>query len=110
MLILAGISAAFSAVFVGADPAKVALSVYEVTGASPSLLLSPVLMKPVVGGSYSGKFTPDGGKSYVVVMAVYTSGAFSALDTDYDPQVAAVNAEYLSHPVQSAVGVVNCED
>jgi len=105
MLVPAGVPANFSVVFTGATPANVAFSVYE----EDVLLLSPVQMTKVVGNVYTCSFTPEAGKLYTVLMAVYTSAAFSAFNTDYAQQCQAVSAMYLNQPVNSVVGVVSCE-
>lgn len=106
MLIPAGIAVPFSAVFVGANPARVAMSVYDDSGSSPSLLLAPFLMNHTVGDVYSAKFTPVTNKSYVIVMAVYTDGTFTTVDGAFPAQSAGANAQYISVPLQSMVGRV----
>lgn len=106
MLVPAGIAVPFSAVFVGATPARVAMSVYDDSGASPSLLLAPFLMNHTVGNVYSAKFTPVTNKSYIIVMAVYTDGTFTTVDGAFPAQSVAASAQYISVPVQTLVGQV----
>lgn len=61
----------------------VAMSVYDDSGGSPSLIQGPSAMTNVVGGTYRGKFTPAADKQYVVFKAVYTDGTFTTLHPDY---------------------------
>lgn len=110
MLLPAGISANFTAVFNAPTAAFVALSVYDDSGDAPVLLLSPVQMKQVKDNVFSGKFTPAAGKLYVVFMAVYTDATFGTLDPAFKTaeQSVPVTGQYLTPPVQSVVGVVAC--
>lgn len=110
MILPAGIPVNVSACFDGATAANVAMSVYDDSGTSPSLLSGPTLMTPVVGNAYRAKFTPVGGKLYVIFMGVYTSGAFSSLDPAFSAQQQslAVQAQYTTPPVQDVIGVVDC--
>jgi len=109
MVAQAGLPVNFSAVFPSANPNFVAMSVYDDTGATPVLLLSPVKMNNVHNSVFSQKFTPANGKLYVVFMAVYTDGTFGTLDGAFNPQSATVEGQYLNPPVQRIVGVVNCQ-
>ena len=61
----------------------VAMSVYDTTGVSPVLVQGPAAMTVIVANTYIGKFTPEVGKSYLIFKAVYTSGAFTTLSSDY---------------------------
>lgn len=110
MLVPAGVSNTFSAVFPGAVPARVALSVYDDSGESPVLVQDPTLMAEVLNPVYRGKFTPASGIPYIVLMAVYETGAFEDLDTDFTPVTVDLIAEYLTPPVQNVVGIVGCND
>lgn len=110
MLLPAGIPANFTAIFNNPTPAFVALSVYDDTGLTPVLLLSPTAMNQVTSNAYSGKFTPAAGKLYVVFMAVYTDATFTTLDNSFKTaeQAVPVVAQYLTPPVQNVVGLVDC--
>lgn len=110
MLVPAGIPVNFTAVFNAPTPSRVALSVYDDTGLTPVLLLSPVQMNQVSDNVYSGKFTPQAGKLYVVFMAVYTDATFTVLDNSFKTaeQAFSVVAQYLNPAVQSIVGTVEC--
>lgn len=107
MLLPAGVPLSFTAVF-DSPSLFVALSVYDDSGASPVLAQAPAAMAVVVGNVYRGKYTAAPGKSYIVVMAVYTSGAFTTLDPAYAQQAVGVNAQYLTPPTQNVIGVVDC--
>lgn len=109
MIIQSGVLANFSAVFPGATPSFVAMSVYEDT-LSPVLLLSPFLMNPVHGGAYSQKFTPEAGKLYIVLMAVYTDITFGTINTGFVPVAVAAACQNLIPPVSSIVGTVVCNN
>ncbi len=110
MLVPAGIPVNFTAIFDDPTPANVAMSVYDDSGSEPVLLLSPEAMSQVAGNAYRGKFTPEAGKLYVVFMAVYTNTSFNAFDPAYEAsqQAVPVVAQYLTPPVQSVVGTVDC--
>lgn len=110
MIVPAGIPVNVAACFNGATAAFVAMSVYDDTGASPSLVSGPALMTPVVGQGYRSKFTPTGGKLYLIFMAVYTNGGFGTLDPAFAElqQIQAVQAQYLTPPAQDVVGIVDC--
>lgn len=97
MLVSAGIPINIPAVFPGANAANVAMSVYDATGTSPVLLLSPVAMQHVAGAVYSGKFIPAAGKLYAIFLAVYTDASFTTLDGAFEiyQQSYGVQAEYL---------------
>lgn len=62
---------------------SVAMSVYDDSGASPTLVQGPSAMVNVVGNMYRAKFTPSANKTYLIFKAVYTSGAFTTLDSTY---------------------------
>lgn len=104
----AGLPINLPAVFPGANPAFVAMSVYDDTGTSPVLLLSPVLMAPVHADCYRGKFTPLVGKLYVAYMAVYTDGTFTTLDAAFAvyQQAFSVQGQYLTPSAGQLVGQV----
>ena len=103
----------------------VAMSVYDVTGASPSLVQGPTAMTIVVGNTYQGKFHPTiNGKSYVIFKAVYTDNSFTTLSPDYSQGSESIIVESLSsggsgatlvNPVigyvddnNEVIGLVNC--
>lgn len=62
---------------------SVAMSVYDDSGVSPTLVQGPSAMDLVIGNTYRGKFTPELDKQYVILKAVYTDGTFAALDSNY---------------------------
>lgn len=107
-IIPASLPASFSAQFSAATPAYVAMSIYDDSGASPVLTQGPALMANVVSNIYRGKFTPTAGKTYVAVMAVYTDGTFTTIDTAFTEVTQTFMAQNLPVP-QSVTGVVNCE-
>lgn len=61
----------------------VAMSVYDDSGVSPSLIQGPSAMLNFAGNSYRGKFTPSFGKTYLIFKAVYTDGTYITLHPDY---------------------------
>lgn len=85
----------------------VAMSVYDDSGVSPVLLLSPFAMTLVHGNTYRGKFTGEHGKNYIVIKAVYTDGTFMTLSPDYSQGSESVVARDLN-PItpQPVVGVI----
>jgi hypothetical protein len=107
MFLPAGIAVPFSAFFQGANPAFVAMSVWDVTG-SPVLFQAPALMTELQANLFSGKFTGLNGKAYVVLMGVYTDGTFATLNSSFTPVTASVTAQYFTPPVQSVIGLVEC--
>lgn len=108
MVLPAGIPLTFSAGFNNPTPANVAISVYDDSGVSPVLVSGPTLMGEVNAYVYRGKFTGVAGKNYVVVMAVYTDGTFTTLNGTFPPVTTSFIAQNLNPPVQSVVGLVNC--
>lgn len=109
MILPAGIPVSLTALFDGANAARVAMSLYDDSGSSPSLVSGPALMTPVVGNLFRSKVTLTGGKSYIAFMAVYTDGTFTSLDPVFSvqEQATAISAQY-PPPVQSVIGVVDC--
>lgn len=67
------------------DPSlPVAMSVYDTSGSSPSLVAGPTAMTNVSGtNSYIGKFTPGLGIEYMILKAVYTDGTFETFSPNY---------------------------
>jgi hypothetical protein len=61
----------------------VAMSVYDTTTGSPTLISGPTAMQVLVGNTYFGRFTAAAGRAYVIFKAVYTDGTFTVLRTDY---------------------------
>ena len=108
MLAQGGVVFNFTTSFVNADPDNVAFSVLDDTGSVPVLLESPVQMLNVEGDVYRGFFTPLAGKRYIVFMAVYTDDTFTSFDGDFVQQGLAVVGLNLLPPVQSVIGVVDC--
>lgn len=72
------------------------MSVYDNSGVSPVLVQGPSAMTNVVGNTYSGKFTADANKSYVIFKAVYTSSGFTTLSPDYSQGSESIYSEDLS--------------
>jgi hypothetical protein len=110
MIAPAGVPVSLIALFDGANPARVAMSLYDDSGASPSLISGPLLMTPVVGNAYRSKVTFANGKTYIAFMGVYTDGTFTVLDPSFTDQEQAfsISAQYLTPPVQDVVGLVDC--
>lgn len=105
-LVPAGTPASFAASFNASD-LSVAMSVYDDTGANPVLLLSPFSMSYVAANTYRGKFTPANGKTYIILMAVYTDNTFTTLNASFQVQSQSVLAQYLSSPPSEVVGYVD---
>lgn len=104
MLVPAGIPVVFSAVFFGASTSNVAFTIFDVT-TTPTVVSGPTAMTTVQAGSFCGKFTFQAGKLYVIYMAVYTDGTFTALNGSFVPQEEAVIPQYLTAPIQGVIGV-----
>lgn len=109
MFLPAGIPSSLTAVFNNPNPLFVAMSVYDDTGASPVLLLSPFAMTQVRSNVYRAKFTPASGKLYIAFMAVYTDATFATLDSAFSAveQAVSVTAQNIFPTPQSVVGYVN---
>lgn len=75
---------------------NVAMSVYDTTGVSPSLVSGPTAMALVVGNTYYGKFQGSQGHTYVIYKAVYTDNTFTTVDTDYAAGTESIIAEDIS--------------
>lgn len=99
-LVPAGVPLAFEVTF-DRDDLDVAMSVYDVTGVSPVLVQGPTAMQLVVGNTYKGVFTPEAGKNYLVLKAVYLSNTFAALDPDYSQGSETMRAEYVNLPTSA---------
>jgi hypothetical protein len=106
MLVPAGVEQSF--VTSGNSPSlAIGMSVYDNSGASPSLVHGPTLMTNFVGNSYESKYTfPTG--NFLVFIAVYTDSSLTVLLNGYEEQVEAVSSRPLAFnaPVQSIVGYV----
>lgn len=74
----------------------VAMSVYDTTSSSPSLVSGATAMDNVVGYTYIGKFTPELNHTYLIFKAVYTDNTFDTLDTDYAAGTESIVAENIS--------------
>lgn len=61
----------------------VAMSVYDDSGVTPTLISGPLPMLNVVGNTYRAKFTGASGKNYIIFKAVYTDNSFTTLSPDY---------------------------
>lgn len=119
-LVPAGVALSFEVTFDRGD-LDVAMSVYDDSGADPVLLLSPFAMELVAAGlnTYRGKFTPENGKSYIVIKAVYTDDTFEELDDGYSQGSESVYAQNMTtitpdsvvgyvENTGAVVGVVEC--
>lgn len=102
----AGIPLSFEVTY-DRDDLNVGMSVYDDTGSVPVLLLSPFAMLLVAGNTYRGKFTPQNGKSYIIIKAVYTDDTLTTVDEDYGQGSESIYSQYLTQPVQSVVGLVD---
>lgn len=78
----ANVACSFEVTF-DANNLHVAMSVYDVTGSTPTLVQGPSAMQLVADYTYQGKFTPDAGSKYVIIKAVYTDNTFGTLSPDY---------------------------
>lgn len=59
-------------------------AIYDVSTGSP-VFLARVDMDDTQNGVYSGTYTGETGVSYLVIMAVYTDGGFSTVDSNRSP-------------------------
>lgn len=80
----------------------VAMKVFDDSGASPSLLTT-LPMTVFVGNSYRAKYTPAGGKTYLVHKAVYTDGTYTTLDSDYSAGTESFRADDIAGIVLNAM-------
>ncbi len=94
-LVPAGVPLSFEVTFDSAG-LHVAMSVYDDSGSSPVLLLSPFAMTLVSGYTYRAKFTPAANKSYIIIKAVYTNGLFTTYNPDYSQGSESIYAENLA--------------
>ncbi len=91
-----------------ASDLDVGMSVYDDSGPTPVLVAGPTAMLLVANYTYRGKFTVDLNKNYVIIKAVYTDDTYETLSPDYAQGSESVYAQYLTPPVQSVVGVIDC--
>lgn len=75
---------------------NVAMSVYDTSGGSATLVSGPAAMLDVVGNTYYGKFLPTQGHTYVIYKAVYTDGTFATADPNYAAGTESIIAENIS--------------
>lgn len=113
-LVPAGVTLSFEVSFAPDLFGRVGMSVFDDTGSSPVLLLSPFAMALVAEGTYRGKFTPALGKSYVIRKCVYTDDTLTDLDPNFGEGSESIYAQnFNSSPTVGCVikGVVNgsCE-
>lgn len=102
-LVPAGIALSFESTF--NDPTlSVALVAYDTTGVTPVLIAGPTEMDLVYGNTYSGKFTPLAGRSYVIVKSVYTDGTFTVLDPTFSAGSESIFAENIPTTTGSTAG------
>lgn len=66
------------------DSLFVAAQIYEVTTGTP-VFLEQVEMTNFEDGVYFGTYTGDGLKAYLIIIAVYTDGTYTSLDSNYTP-------------------------
>ena len=87
----------------------VAMSVYDDSGPTPIRIVAPFAMALVGGNTYRGKFTPEAGKSYIIIKAVYTDDSFTTLDEDYGQGSESIFALNVSTPQGcQVIGWVEC--
>lgn len=91
----AGVPVAFEVTFDRND-LVVGMTVYDVSASSPVVAQATTLMALVAYNTYSAKFTPQNGKNYVAIKAVYTSETFMTLDPDYPQGSESLVAEFLT--------------
>lgn len=117
----AGVPLSFEVTF-DSPSLHVAMTVYDDTGSSPVLLLSPFAMVRVYGNTYRAKFTAANGKNYIVVKSVYTDNTYATLDDGYAAGSESVVAQYFGsgsqpsacpiigivEPNNTVIGIVEC--
>jgi hypothetical protein len=81
-LAISNVSLAFEVTY-SAPSLPVAMSVYDTTSGSPTLVTGPTAMLNVVVNTYVGYFTAENNKSYLIFKAVYTDESFATLDESY---------------------------
>lgn len=77
-----GVQLTFEITF-SAPSLPVGMSVYDMSGESPVLVSGPTLMTNVVENTYTGNFTAEDNKTYLIFKAVYTDDTLATLDTSY---------------------------
>lgn len=93
MELIAGLQYSFEATW-DASGLPAAMSVYDVTGVSPVLVSGPTAMISIPGSySYYGKFTPQAGKEYFILKAIYVDGSFAAFDPDHAQSTETIRAD-----------------
>lgn len=105
----AGVPLSFEVTFDRSD-LHVGMSVYDDSGASPVLLLSPFAMAWVAGYTYRGKFTAENGKSYIIIKAVYTTSDLNVLSPDYSQGSESIVTQYISSNNEAPAPVVGIVD
>lgn len=109
MIVPAGVPQSFATS--GNSPSlSVGMSVYDNSGASPSLVAGPTAMPNFVGNAYQSKYTFPVG-NFLVFIGVYTDSGMTELLNGYEQQVEPISSRPLAFnaPVQSVVGLVDCE-
>lgn len=117
-LVIAGVTQRFDVTFEPAvgdsNPLPVAMSVYDVTNGTPTLVAGPTAMTIVPStNSYFGGFAPILNHSYLILKAVYQDGTFAAFDDEYtqgsETILAIANPSTPLNPpsVRSIIGIVN---
>lgn len=91
-LVQSGVNCSFEVTF-DSPSLPVAMSVYDDSGVTPTLVQGPSAMLNVVGNTYRGKFTPTDGKQYIIFKAVYTNGSYTTLSPDYSQGSESIQAE-----------------
>lgn len=59
-------------------------SVYDVSTGT-AVFVSTVNLTELIGGVYSGVFTPAAAKTYLVIIVIFTDGTYTTIDTGYGP-------------------------
>lgn len=90
-----------------ANNLNVAMSVYDDSGGSPSLVQGPTAMDVVVGNMYRAKFTPDPAKTYLIFKAVYTDGTLTTLDSSYNSGSESIRSEDLASKIKKNTALSN---
>lgn len=87
-LAIAGVAQSFEVTFEPANdeeaPLPVAMSVYDTTNGTPTLVAGPTAMVNVPDtNTYTGQYLPTLNHAYLILKAVYTDGTFQTFDSNY---------------------------
>lgn len=86
----------------------VGMVVMDVSSGTPVQVGGVIPMTIAKDTTYFARFTPVNGKSYVIIKSVYTSGAYTSLDTDYASGSESIYAMNFAAAPDALVGVVEC--